>query len=69
MHPYKESIDDDIRKSAWIAEGSFYKEHSAKLDDIFDKMVYLRTKRIYPTSGQVSIKKYHQVQVQFLVVP
>ena len=44
MHPYKESIDDDIRKSAWIAEGSFYKEHSAKLDDIFDKMVYLRTK-------------------------
>lgn len=30
-------------KNAWLAEGSFYKEHSEELDDIFDKMVKLRT--------------------------
>ena len=43
MSPFKQSEDDNIRKNAWLAEGSFYKEHSEELDDIFDKMVKLRT--------------------------
>lgn len=44
MHPFKESADDNIRRSAWIAEGSFYCDHGAELDDIFDKLVALRNK-------------------------
>ena len=43
MSPFKQSEDDNIRKNAWLAEGIFYKEHSEELDDIFDKMVKLRT--------------------------
>lgn len=44
MHPYKESADDKLRRSAWCAEGSFYQQHGAELDEIYDKMVALRTK-------------------------
>lgn len=44
MHPFKESRDDDIRRRAWTAEGSFYSGHQKELDDIYDKMVHLRDK-------------------------
>lgn len=44
MHPFKESADNDIRRSAWLAEGGFYKEHENELNDIYDKMVHLRDK-------------------------
>ena len=43
MQPYKQSADDEVRRTAWIAEGNFYKENSKELDEIFDKMVTLRT--------------------------
>ena len=43
MRPYKESADDEIRRAAWLAEGGFYQEHGKELDDIYDKMVGLRT--------------------------
>ena len=44
MNPFKQSPDDKIRNDAWRAEGLFYSEHGSELDDIFDKMVDLRTK-------------------------
>ena len=43
MQPFKQSADDKIRRDAWIAEGSFYKDNEKDLNDIFDKMVNLRT--------------------------
>ena len=44
MNPFKESANDDIRHRAWLAEGLFYSEHGAELDNIYDKMVHLRDK-------------------------
>ncbi len=44
MQPFKQSTDNDTRRKAWLAEGEFYKENGKELDDIFDKMVVLRTK-------------------------
>ena len=44
MTPYKQSPDNEIRRAAWIAEGEFYNEHGKELDEIYDKMVKLRTK-------------------------
>ncbi len=44
MNPFKESANDDIRRRAWLAEGLFYSEHGAELDNIYDKMVHLRDK-------------------------
>lgn len=44
MYPYKQSADDEIRRAAWLAEGNFYSEHGKELDEIYDKMVSLRTK-------------------------
>ena len=43
MNPFKQSPDDKLRKEAWKAEGLFYSENSRELDEIFDKMVSLRT--------------------------
>ena len=34
--------DDEIRKAAWIAEGNWYNEHGAELDEIYDELVKLR---------------------------
>lgn len=42
MHPFKEAADDDLRRRAWMAEGGFYHDHEAELNDIYDKMVHLR---------------------------
>lgn len=44
MQPFKQSADDDLRRRAWLAEAGFYKEHEGELDEIYDKMVALRTK-------------------------
>ncbi len=43
MQPFKQSPDDDVRRSAWLAEGGFYSENGSDLDTIYDKMVALRT--------------------------
>ncbi|MBR5991418.1 MAG: M3 family oligoendopeptidase, partial [Clostridia bacterium] len=40
--PYKQGTDDEKRLAAWTAEGNFYKEHKAELDDMYDKLVHLR---------------------------
>ncbi|MBQ9814287.1 MAG: M3 family oligoendopeptidase [Lachnospiraceae bacterium] len=40
--PFKQDADDDVRLAAWKAEGQWYKDNQAKLDDIYDKLVHLR---------------------------
>ena len=42
--PYKQDPDDDVRLAAWKAEGQWYKDNQAELDDIYDKLVHLRDK-------------------------
>lgn len=44
MHPFKQSPDDETRRAAWRAEGEFYNSCGQQLDEIYDKMVALRTK-------------------------
>lgn len=42
LSPYKQSPDDELRHSAWLAEAGFYKECGQKLDEIYDELVRLR---------------------------
>ncbi len=42
LTPYKQSADDSIRKAAWEAEGNWFEQNSADLDEIYDKLVHLR---------------------------
>ena len=39
---YKRDEDDEVRLEAWKADGTWLKEHSPKLDEIYDKLVKLR---------------------------
>ena len=42
MTPKKSDADDTVRLAAWKAEGAWYKEHQAEMDELFDKLVKLR---------------------------
>ena len=42
LSPFKTDADDARRLAAWKAEGTWYKEHQADLDRIYDRMVHLR---------------------------
>lgn len=42
MTPFKSDADDEIRLAAWKAEGNWYKENQAALDEIYDKLTKLR---------------------------
>lgn len=42
--PYKESLDLETRKKAWKVQGEFFLENSEKYDEIYDKLVKVRTK-------------------------
>ena len=42
LSPWKQNPDDEIRTAAWIAEGNWYNEHGAELDEIYDELVALR---------------------------
>ena len=42
LSPWKQNPDDEIRKAAWTAEGNWYNEHGAELDEIYDELVKLR---------------------------
>ncbi|MCH5198372.1 MAG: M3 family oligoendopeptidase [Oscillospiraceae bacterium] len=44
MAPFKNDSDDKRRLSAWKAEGKWYSDNGAKLDEIYDKLVFLRDK-------------------------
>ena len=43
LSPWKGNPDDAIRLEAWTAEGNWYNEHGAELDEIYDELVKLRT--------------------------
>ena len=42
LSPYKLSTDDKIRRTAWRAEGKWFKDHGKELDRIFDELVTVR---------------------------
>ena len=42
LTPFKNDANDERRLAAWKAEGTWYKEHQADLDRIYDEMVHLR---------------------------
>ena len=42
MTPLKTDPDDARRLAAWKAEGQWYKDNQAKLDEYYDKLVHLR---------------------------
>ena len=43
LSPWKGDPDDAIRLEAWTAEGNWYNEHGAELDEIYHELVQLRT--------------------------
>lgn len=44
LSPFKNDADDARRLAAWKAEGTWYKENQAKLDEIYHKLTQLRDK-------------------------
>jgi M3 family oligoendopeptidase len=44
MTPFKTDPDDARRLAAWKAEGRWYKDNQAALDELYDKLVHLRDK-------------------------
>ena len=42
MAPYKLSTDDEIRRAAWRAEGTWFRDNGKELDRIYDELVALR---------------------------
>ncbi|MBQ4426867.1 MAG: M3 family oligoendopeptidase [Oscillospiraceae bacterium] len=44
LSPFKNSADDDVRLRAWKAEGQWFKDNQTELDEIYDKLVKLRTR-------------------------
>lgn len=42
MEPFKNDPDDERRKQAWIAEGSWYKSVQPEMDEIYDQLVHVR---------------------------
>ena len=42
LSPFKNDADDETRLEAWKAEGGWYKDNQAKLDEIYDRLVELR---------------------------
>ena len=42
LTPFKTDSDDARRLAAWKAEGRWYKDNQAQLDDLYDQLVHLR---------------------------
>ena len=42
MAPYKLSTDDELRRTAWRAEGKWFHDHGKELDRVYDELVQLR---------------------------
>lgn len=42
LAPFKNDADDSRRLAAWKADGQWFKDNQAKLDEIYDKLVKLR---------------------------
>lgn len=45
LGPYKESLDRETRRKAFVTEGQFFDDHKDELDELFDKLVKNRTKQ------------------------
>ena len=43
LSPYKQDVNDETRKAAWLAESVFYADNQDKLDTIYDELVKVRT--------------------------
>ncbi|MBQ9950137.1 MAG: M3 family oligoendopeptidase [Clostridia bacterium] len=44
LSPHKQAADNEKRLSAWKADGGFFTENGEKLDEIYDKLVKVRTR-------------------------
>lgn len=44
LSPFKQTTDDVKRLAAWKADGGFYMSNGEKLDEIYDKLVKVRTR-------------------------
>ena len=44
LSPYAESLDREVRKNASLARGKWFYEHMNEFDEIYDKMVKVRTR-------------------------
>ena len=44
LSPFKQDVNDEKRLSAWKADGGFYMSNAEKLDEIYDKLVKVRTR-------------------------
>ena len=44
LTPFKTDPDDARRLAAWKAEGQWYKDNQAQMDDLYDQLVHLRDK-------------------------
>lgn len=42
LEPFKKDADDARRLAAWKAEGQWYKEQQAEMDEIYDQLVHVR---------------------------
>ena len=42
LGPFKTDADDAVRHEAWMAEGGWYREHKAELDEIYDRLTAIR---------------------------
>jgi len=42
LAPFKQDTDDGRRLRAWEADGTFYEQNSAKLDELYDKLTAVR---------------------------
>ncbi len=42
LSPFKTSPDDGVRNRAWAADGAWFAEHGAELDEIYDRLTHLR---------------------------
>ncbi|MBQ6539876.1 MAG: M3 family oligoendopeptidase, partial [Oscillospiraceae bacterium] len=42
LGPFKTDADDGVRHDAWVAEGTWYREHKADLDALYDRPTAIR---------------------------
>ena len=42
MEPFQNDPDDERRKQAWIAVGTWYKQNQPEMDEIYDELVHVR---------------------------
>ena len=54
LAPLKNDPDDSIRLEAWKAEGCWYKENQARLDELYDRLVSIRDQM----SAKIGLKDY-----------